>query len=120
MPVAVLKKTSEKIYTQEKLLKTRGVNVILCSDYKIRRLNRTYRTIDKPTDVLSFPFAEDDFLGEIYISLQRSAVQARRFALKYEDEVNRLFVHGMFHILGFDHETLTDRKSMERRERRYH
>ncbi len=98
----------------------RAVNIILCSDYKIRKLNRKYRKIDRATDVLSFPFEDDDLLGEVYISLQRAAVQARRYNVPYADEVNRLFIHGLAHLLGFDHNTEKERKKMELYEKRYY
>ena len=95
------------------------MNVIFLSDYKIRKLNREHRNRDRATDVLSFPFNDDDFLGEIYISLQRASAQARRYRCSYTDEVNRLFVHGIFHLLGYDHTTGKERKAMEVQEKRY-
>ncbi len=119
-PVNTLKKTVEKLYNKENVARHIGANVILCSDYRIRKLNRTYRNIDHATDVLSFPFNEKDFLGEIYISLQRAAVQARKFHLTYAAEVNRLFVHGFFHLLGFDHHAEKERNIMESHEKRYY
>ncbi len=115
-----LKSTVEKLYNKWKATRHKGVNVIFCSDYRIRKLNRTYRNKDRTTDVLSFPFTDEDFLGEIYISLQRAAVQARRFHLSYAEEVNRLFVHGFFHLLGFDHTTEKERNLMESHEKRYY
>lgn len=115
-----LKNTVEKLYNKEKAARHKGVNVILCSDYRIRKLNRTYRNKDRATDVLSFPFTDEDFLGEIHISLQRAAVQARQFRLSYAEEVNRLFVHGFLHLLGFDHKTEKARNLMELHEKRYY
>lgn len=100
------------------ILNRSQVNVIFCSDYRIRQLNRTFRKIDKPTDVLSFTFDDDDFLGEIYISIQRAVVQSRRFETTYTDEMRRLLVHGIFHLLGFDHIKKKDRHVMELCEQR--
>lgn len=119
-PRKLLKKTAGKIYRNEKKVMNRAVNIILCSDYKIRKLNRKYREIDRATDVLSFPFEDDDLLGEVYISLQRAAVQARRYNVSYADEVNRLFIHGLAHLLDFDHNTEKERKKMELYEKRYY
>jgi probable rRNA maturation factor len=82
-------------------------------------LNAEYRKIDRPTDVLSFCFEDDDFLGEIYISLQRAKIQAKKYLLTYDEEVSRLFVHGIFHLLGFDHLEDNQRKTMEAKERKY-
>lgn len=118
-PAAALKKMGKKILKKENVAAGRTISVVLCSDYMIKKLNTTYRKKEKPTDVLSFCFDDDDFLGEIYISLQRAKVQARRFGLTYDDEVMRLFVHGMIHLLGYDHIKDNDRIVMEAKEKQY-
>jgi probable rRNA maturation factor len=118
-PASKLKSLVKKIYTTEKIPTGRSVTLILCSDYRIRKLNAEYRKIDRPTDVLSFCFEDNDFLGEIYISLQRAKVQAKKYMLTYDDEIIRLFVHGMFHLLGFDHLEDNERKKMETKEQKY-
>lgn len=119
IPVRSIKKLALKIYHEEKLSLVRQTNLVCCSDYRIRKLNRSYRAIDRVTDVLSFSFNDEDMLGEIYISLERAAVQARRFGLTFNEEVERLFVHGLLHLTGYDHIKSTDRTSMEARERWY-
>lgn len=118
-PTSTLKLLTKNIFSKERISVDRSVTLILCSDYRIRKLNAEYRKIDRPTDVLSFCFEDDDFLGEIYISLQRANVQAKRYMLTYNEEVSRLFVHGMFHLLGFDHLEDNERKIMETKERKY-
>ena len=118
-PASKLKLLSNNIFSKEKISTGRSVTLILCSDYRIRKLNAEYRKIDRPTDVLSFCFEDDDFLGEIYISLQRAKIQAKKYILTYDEEVIRLFVHGMFHLLGFDHLEENERKKMETKERKY-
>ena len=118
-PTSKLKLLSKSIFNKEKISTERSVTLILCSDYRIRKLNAEYRKIDRPTDVLSFCFEDDDFLGEIYISLQRAKVQAKKYMLTYDEEVIRLFVHGMFHLLGFDHLVENERTIMETKERKY-
>jgi probable rRNA maturation factor len=107
------------IYKHEALNRTRRVSIVFCSDKVIQRLNAVYRHKDRATDVLSFEFKENDFLGEIFISLPRAAVQARRFHLGYGTELARLLTHGMFHLLGFDHTTKRERALMENKEARY-
>lgn len=109
----------KRIYQGEKIPLERVTTVILCSDYKIRKLNASYRGIDRPTDVLSFPFDDPDLLGEVYISLQRCVVQARRYGLTYSDEICRMFVHGMVHLTGHDHYSPRERAAMEAVERKY-
>ncbi|MGE5671062.1 MAG: rRNA maturation RNase YbeY, partial [Fibrobacterota bacterium] len=71
-PTDALQKMGKKILKKENIPSKRTVSVVLCSDYMIKKLNTTYRKKEKVTDVLSFCFDDDDFLGEIYISLQRA------------------------------------------------
>ncbi len=110
---------AEKIYRVEKIPLEKKTNLILCSDYYIKKLNRQYRNIDKVTDVLSFEIDDSDLMGEIYISLERVKVQARRFDITYNEEIIRLFVHGMFHLQGYDHQNSKEREVMESKERKY-
>ena len=121
LPSAEIELTAiaDSIYRREKISRRKTTQLVLCSDYKIRKLNSQYRGKDHFTDVLSFPFDETDFLGEIYISLQRVKVQAARYGFSYNEEISRLFVHGMFHLLGFDHHEEQERLTMEAKEQRY-
>jgi probable rRNA maturation factor len=109
----------KKFYTREKIPKRQEVHLILCSDYFIKKLNGKFRNKPYPTDVLSFNYDEKNLLGEIYISLQRAKIQAKRYQETYADEIERLFVHGMVHLLGYDHEKPEDRKRMEAKEKKY-
>jgi probable rRNA maturation factor len=118
-PLSKVQIVSGKVYSGERIPFEQKTDIILCSDYYIKKLNREYRGKDYATDVLSFPFNEPDYLGEIYISLQRVTIQARRFGISYDDELLRLLVHGMFHLLGYDHKTKLQRCEMERKEQRY-
>jgi len=118
-PAASLTAAAKSVYRREGVSAAQSTTVILCSDYMIRKLNRLYRKKDKATDVLSFRFGDDDLLGEVYISLQRAAVQARRYGVSYEDELKRLLVHGLLHLIGYDHIKRADRAVMEARERVY-
>jgi probable rRNA maturation factor len=112
-------KTAALIYKDEKIPGSRATHVILCSDRAIHKLNASFRHKDRPTDVLSFCYDEPDLLGEIYISLQRARVQAKEYGVSLASEIQRLFVHGMFHLLGHDHEKETEAKRMRRKERLY-
>lgn len=86
------------------------VSVTLTDNEEIHVLNREYRGVDRPTDVLSFPiFDEDDMggktiLGDIVLSLERAREQALEFGHSFEREVAFLTVHSMLHLLGYDHE----------------
>ncbi|MFH0919221.1 MAG: rRNA maturation RNase YbeY [Fibrobacterota bacterium] len=96
-----------------------SVNIILTEDDAVRELNRSFRKKNKPTDVLSFNFDDPDLLGEIYISLDTAAQQAAENDLSLEQELKRLIVHGLFHLMGHDHHRKKERIRMERLEARY-
>ncbi|MBI4475457.1 MAG: rRNA maturation RNase YbeY [Acidobacteria bacterium] len=85
----------------------------------IRKYNRDYRGFDKPTDVLSFR-GDDDYLGDILISAETAYNQARKSRmLTFEANVQRLALHGLLHLMGYDHETDEGRmRAIERRLRR--
>ncbi len=96
------------------------VNVVVVDDLEIRRLNRRYRGKNKATDVLSFGYesgAGDDVIGDVYVSHQTLARDARRLGVTSRDLSMRLVVHGLLHVLGYDHEDDDDAARMERRER---
>jgi probable rRNA maturation factor len=104
----------------ETLLKllTRGreFHCLITGDAELRLLNRTYRSHDYATDVLSFP-GDRDYLGDIAISLARARSQARQYGHTLEDEVRVLMLHGVLHLKGMDHES--DGGQMARAERRW-
>jgi probable rRNA maturation factor len=118
-PKKLLSDTAEEIFKKEKVSRSQTIDVVLCSDHYIKKLNSDYRNIEKVTDVLSFSFNDPDFLGEIYISLQRAKVQSEEYGNSYDQEILRLFIHGMFHLLGYDHETESEGRMMRRKESRY-
>ncbi|WP_456458207.1 rRNA maturation RNase YbeY [Nitratifractor sp.] len=95
----------------------REVEVILCEDAAICRLNREHRGIDRPTDVLSFPLDqsfEQTPLGSIVLSVDRAREVAEREGHSMNEELALLLIHGMLHLLGYDHET--DDGTMRERE----
>jgi probable rRNA maturation factor len=83
------------------------VSVLFCADRRMRALNRRYRGKDRSTDVLAFPAGVDgaDFLGDIVISVPYAAREARRRREPQTREIDRLLVHGLLHLMGYDHET---------------
>jgi len=89
----------------------------------MRELNREWRGFDKPTDVLSFGTTDDTpepekSLGDIVISVETALRQAEELGHSFEEEVERLLVHGILHLLGHDHENATDAKNMRVMERK--
>ncbi|MBZ5568700.1 MAG: rRNA maturation RNase YbeY [Acidobacteriia bacterium] len=94
-------------------------NVLLTSSRNLRVLNRRFRGIDKPTDVLSFPpipAVARQFSGDIVISADIAARNARLYQHTLAQEVKILILHGMLHLAGYDHES--DRGQMARKEER--
>ncbi len=84
------------------------VSILITDDKEIRRLNSLYRGKDSPTDVLSFPMGDRVggrlLLGDVVISLDTAGRQARELGHTIEEEIQRLLVHGVIHLLGYDHE----------------
>lgn len=98
-------------------------SITLTDDAHIHALNKKFRGIDRPTDVLSFAFRESDepeivgadfeILGDVIISLERAKIQAEEFGHSFLREVIFLEVHGLLHLLGYDHIDDDQRREME-------
>jgi probable rRNA maturation factor len=102
------------------------LTVIFTDSAHLRRLNRRYRGRDRVTDVISFAMLEGPQicgsrpnLGDVYISLPRARRQAREYRIPVEEEVRRLTIHGVLHLLGFDHIRPGPARKMRRREEFY-
>ncbi len=96
-----------------------AVALLVTNDAGIRSLNRDFRAVDAPTDVLSFPSREGeegaaagDFLGDIAISLERAQAQAEEYGHSLKRELSFLAVHGALHLLGYDHMDDAEREEM--------
>ena len=96
-------------------------NVIIVDNEEIHRINKTYRKIDKPTDVISFAlednkdeviFSKKRVLGDIYISVEKAKEQAKEYNHSEIREFCFLAVHGLLHLLGYDHMNEKDEKIM--------
>ena len=102
------------------------LSIVLTDDVTVRRLNKEYRRVDAPTDVLSFaqgegePFARlldaPPHVGDVVISLETAARQASENGVSLTDEVRHLLVHGVLHLLGYDHENTDEEATMRARE----
>jgi probable rRNA maturation factor len=95
------------------------VNVLVTSSHELRRLNRTFRRKDKPTDVLSFPAISDlseSLAGDVAISSEIAAKNAQQLGHSTAQEIKILALHGLLHLAGYDHER--DHGEMGRKERR--
>ena len=98
---------------------SRSFAVVFITDAVMRDYNRTYRGYDKPTDVLSFR-GDAGYLGDILISSETAYNQARKsVTLRFQTNIHRLIVHGLLHLMGYDHETDNgEMRAIERRLRR--
>ena len=83
--------------------KNAEVSIVLVDDNEIKQINREYRNINKPTNVLSFELGDDVLLGDIYISLDTVVREAKQEKISVEHHVAHMVVHGVLHLLGYDH-----------------
>jgi len=100
-----------------KTLTKKDIELIVTNDDEMRVINSEHRNIDKSTDVLSFPYEDMPMspLGSIVISSSHVQEKAREFSHTNDDEFTLLFIHGILHLLGFDHEV--DNGEMRAKER---
>ncbi len=124
----IVEKVAKKCFEVEGLEKKNlYLSVILTNPKNIRITNKTYRNIDKETDVLSFPMFEKDeieklngdfpeALGDIMISIDRVKEQAIEYGHSFERELSYMVVHGFYHLMGYDHMEESDKKVMREKE----
>ena len=92
------------------------LSLVLCDDAFIRDLNQRWRGKDKATNVLSFPSADPAMLGDIVVAYETCAREAQDEGRPLADHLSHMLVHGVFHLVGFDHEDDDDAEEMEQRE----
>ena len=100
----LMKKAVSEVLRFEGIKRRCEISVTVTDDAAICELNKEYRKIDSPTDVLSFPMDGGAVLGDIVISLERAYEQANSYGHSVKREVVFLTVHSMLHLLGYDHE----------------
>ena len=123
----------KKCFEEEKLENLNlYISITLTTPEKIKLINKTYRNIDKETDVLSFPMFEKneiddivknskkqvelDTIGDIIISIQKVKEQAEEYGHSFERELSYMLVHGFYHLMGYDHIEDEDKKIMRAKE----
>ncbi len=132
VPRALLRALISAALDQENLDAPAEVSLTITDDERIQAMNRQYRHVDAPTDVLSFPLLSDDdlagagdfvtapdgliHLGDVVVSLPRAREQAAEYGHPLKREVGYLVVHGVLHLLGYDHDTEADQRRMRQRE----
>ena len=104
---------------KEEKLENVEFNIIFIDNPRIHEINLTYRGVDRPTDVISFALEDNKtidlgvrLLGDIYISIDKAKEQATSFGHSLRREISFLVVHGLLHLLGYDHMTEEEEKVM--------
>lgn len=121
-----LEEVVRSVLDEERFKAEAEVSLVLVGEKRIRNLNRQYRGIGRVTDVLSFEGENDDdfispkdgvsYLGEIFICVKKAERQAREHGHPLGREMDILMVHGMFHLMGYDHIKDEDYEVMHRKE----
>jgi rRNA maturation RNase YbeY len=115
-----VKNLATQVIAKEKAGAKGLISVILVDDSKIQDLNQRYLNKNRPTDVMAFHLGESGGLkGEVYISVEKAKEQADRYNVSWEEELSRLVIHGILHLLGYDDRSTTQRKVMKAREEQY-
>lgn len=96
-----------------------SINIVVCDDPYIHKLNKKYLDHDYPTDVITFVLDDKPLDAEIYISHETAALQAQEYKVSVSQEMCRLAIHGALHIVGYDDETEEKRHSMHKLENQY-
>lgn len=133
----IIQKVVNKTIEHEGIKDKFEISIIFVNNTQIQKINKEYRKIDSPTDVLSFPMIEYDkpgiiphdeaclevdydtgdiLLGDIAISLEKAYEQSKEYGHSFEREVAFLTLHGMLHLLGYDHIDEEDRVLMRQKE----
>lgn len=113
-------RTAEAVLAREGRGKDTELTIAIQTDTELQQLNREFLGIDAPTDVLSFPSDEFDpdsqsqYIGDVIISYQRAEEQAKNAGHPTENEIQLLVVHGVLHLLGYDHSDNSQKQIMWR------
>lgn len=109
--IKLVKRVAEKFLRVYKL-KNKDISIAFIGDAEIKKINKRYRGLNKPTDVLSFS-GEEDFLGEILIDYNQIKRQAKKYSHTTEQELIFILVHGLLHLIGFDDKTEKGRREID-------
>ena len=119
----ILRKSAERTLAEERCEECE-VSILLTNDIEIHNLNATYRDVDSPTDVLAFAMREgadgdpdDEILGDVVISLDTAKRQAKEYKHSIEAELSLLVVHGILHLVGYDHAEKDEADIMQKKQK---
>jgi probable rRNA maturation factor len=112
----IIRRAATAVFAAERLKNPIELSVVLTTDAAVQKLNKSYRGKDKPTNVLSFPAGDAVLLGDVILAYGTIAREARAQAKSFQNHVSHLVVHGVLHLLGYDHERTADAEKMEKYE----
>jgi rRNA maturation RNase YbeY len=104
---------------EEYNIKDAKIRIVFIYDNEIKEINNRFLHHNSPTDVLSFNFEEENLEGEIYISIETAEQQAKEYKVSLTNELLRLLIHGILHLLGYEDNTIKKRKIMHNLEDKY-
>ncbi|MFT5165569.1 MAG: putative rRNA maturation factor [Saprospiraceae bacterium] len=96
-----------------------NLNFIFCSDTYLHKINVDYLDHDTLTDVITFPYSDTHIEGDIFISIDRITENAKSFAVSVDDELNRVIIHGVLHLMGYGDKSAEDKHQMTLKENIY-
>jgi probable rRNA maturation factor len=122
-----LRRLAAEVLRQEGVAGETELSLIVADDEAVRALNRRFRDVDAPTDVLAFGAGADEsfvtapdsppYLGDVVVSYQRALAQAEEWGHTVAEELKLLVIHGILHLLGYDHQEEAAARKMRERER---
>ncbi len=110
-----IKKLVSNIFSQLTLPNKTEICITFIDDLQMRDLNNSYRSIDRTTDVLSFP-QDTEFLGDLVVSYPTASKNSKRYKTSIKKELQRLIIHGILHLLDYDHKKKNERDIMRAKE----
>ena len=109
-----------KMVAESEIKRIGDISIIFCSDNYILDVNIKYLQHDYFTDIITFDYCEGQKLsGDLFISIDSVRENARFYGTEFEDELNRVIVHGVLHLIGYDDHTEADQKTMRSKEDYY-
>lgn len=114
--ITKIKKWIEAVVKSEKH-KVNGINFVFVGDKELLKLNKQYLKHNTYTDIITFDYSEGkEISGDIFISVDRVKENAKKFKVKFDDELHRVMIHGILHLCGYKDKTPKDAKEMRKRE----
>lgn len=117
LPQKLITKRWIKLIIQNKGYRLGTINYIFCSDKEILKINKQYLNHNYFTDIITFPYTEGDIVSsDIFISIDTVLSNSQKYKQNFNDELNRVIIHGVLHLIGFNDSTSEEKKLMREEE----